>query len=86
MNDIQRGAEISSVPSDLAAGRGMTPGDAWDAFVTAQQAAGEAVRECGGSPGDGTPGGGRAARLLDAADLAWSEFEATALAEPETGA
>ena len=63
----------------------MTPGDAWDAFVTAQQDADKAVKECSGSPGDGTPQGGRAASLLDAADLAWSDFEATALAEPETG-
>ena len=60
----------------------MTPGDAWDACVTAQQAAGEAVRECGGSPGDGTPEGDRAVSLPGAADLAWSQFEATTLAEP----
>jgi hypothetical protein len=50
----------------------VTPGDAWDAYVTAQQTAEEAVRECGGSPGDGTPEGERAAGLLDAADVAWS--------------
>jgi len=61
----------------------MTPGDAWDGYVTAQQAAEEAVRECGGSLGDGTPEGDRAVGLLDAADLAWSQFEATTLAEPE---
>ena len=61
----------------------MTPGDAWDAYVTAQQTAEEAARECGGSPGDGTPEGERAASLLDAADVAWSQFEATAMAEPE---
>lgn len=61
----------------------MTPGDAWDAYVTAQQTAEEAVRECGGSPGDGTPGGERAAGLLDAADVAWWQFEAAAMAEPE---
>jgi hypothetical protein len=61
----------------------MTPGDAWDAYVTAQQAADEAVRECAGSPGDETAEGDRAAGLLDAADLAWSRFEAAALAEPE---
>ena len=61
----------------------MSPGDAWDAYVTAQQAADEAVRECGGSPADGTPEGTRAAGLLDAADVAWSQFEATAMAEPE---
>jgi hypothetical protein len=64
----------------------MSAGNAWDAYVTAQQAADEAVRECGGSPGDGTPEGGRAVFLLDSADLAWSQFEATGLAEPETGA
>jgi hypothetical protein len=61
----------------------MSPGDAWDAYVTAQQAADETVKECGGSPGDGTPEGGRAVSLLDAADLAWSQFEDTAVAEPE---
>ena len=61
----------------------MTPGDAWDAYVTAQQTAEEAARECGGSPGDGTPEGERAAGLLDAADVAWSQFEAAAMAEPE---
>jgi len=61
----------------------MSPGAAWDSYVTAQQAANEAVKECGGRPGDGTPEGGRAESLLDAADLAWSQFEATALAEPE---
>ncbi len=61
----------------------MSPGDARDAYVTAQQAANEAVKECGGTPGDGTPEGGRAVSLLDAADLAWSQFEATALAQPE---
>jgi hypothetical protein len=64
----------------------MTPGDAWDAYVTAQQAAAEAVTECGGSPGDGTPEGDRAAGLLDAADLAWSQFEAAAMAEPQSEA
>ncbi len=63
----------------------MTPGDAWDAYVTAQQQAGEAVRECGCTPGDGTAEGDRAAYLLDAADLAWSQFEAAALAGPEAG-
>jgi hypothetical protein len=61
----------------------MTPGQAWDAYLTAQQAAAEAVRDCGWSPGDGTPQGDRAVGLLDAADLAWSQFEATAMAEPE---
>ena len=61
----------------------MSPGDAWDAYVTAQQAADEAVKEAGGNSGDGTPEGGRAESLLDAADLAWSQFEATAPAEPE---
>ena len=60
----------------------MTPGDAWNAYVTAQQTAEEAARECG-SPGDGTPEGERAASLLDAADVAWSQFEAAAMAEPE---
>ena len=63
----------------------MTPGDARDAYVTAQQQAGEAVRECGCAPGDGTAEGDRAAYLLDAADLAWSQFEAAALAGPEAG-
>jgi len=48
----------------------LSAGDAWDAHVTAQQQAGEAVRECGGTPGDGTPEGDRAVGLLDAADLA----------------
>lgn len=61
----------------------LSAGDAWDAYVTAQQQAGEAVRECGGTPGDGTAGGDRATGQLDAADLAWSQFEAAALAEPE---
>jgi hypothetical protein len=61
----------------------MSPGDTWDAYVTAQQAADEAVVECGGSPGDGTPAGDRAAGLLGAADVAWSQFEAAAAAEPE---
>ena len=61
----------------------MTPGDAWDAYVTAQQTAEEAARECGGSPGDGTSAGERAAGLLHAADVAWSQFEAAAMAEPE---
>ena len=61
----------------------MTPGDAWDAYVTAQQAADKAARECAGSPGDGTPEGDRAVGLLDAADLAWSQFETAAMAEPE---
>ncbi len=46
----------------------MTPGDAWDAYVTAQQTADEAVRECGGSITPGTPEGDRATVLLDAAD------------------
>jgi hypothetical protein len=64
----------------------MTPGDAWDAYVSAQQAAAEAVKECAGHPGDGTAEGDRAAGLLDAADLAWSKFEAAALAEPEAQA
>ena len=45
--------------------------------------AAEAVTECGGSPGDGTPEGERAVGLLDAADVAWSQFEAAAMAEPE---
>jgi hypothetical protein len=65
-----------------------TPGQAWDAYLTAQHAAAEAVRECGwwGLLG-GTPQGDRAVGLLDAAELAWSRFEATAMAEPEaTGA
>ncbi len=61
----------------------MSAGDAWNAYLAAQQAAHEAVTQCGGSPGDGTPEGVRAASLLDTADLAWSQFEATALAEPE---
>jgi hypothetical protein len=61
----------------------VTPGDAWDAYVTAQQTAEETVRGCGGNPGDGTPEGERAAGLLDAADVAWSQFEAAAMAEPE---
>ena len=61
----------------------MSPGDAWDAYVTAQQAAHEAVTQCAGNPGDGTPEGDRAAFLLDSADLAWSRFEAAALAGPE---
>ena len=63
----------------------MTAGEAWDAYVTAQRAAGEAVAECEGSPGDGTPTGDRAASLLDAADLAWSQFETASLAEPQAG-
>ena len=63
----------------------MTGGDAWDAYITAQQAASDAVKECPGNPGDGTPEGDRAAFLLDDADLAWSQFEATAMAEPEPG-
>jgi hypothetical protein len=63
----------------------MTPGDAWDAYVTAQQTADEAVRECGGAPEPGTPRGDRAVSLLNAADLAWSQFEAAAMAEPEVG-
>ena len=50
----------------------MTAGQAWDAYVTAQRAAGEAVTQCEASPGDGTPEGDRVAWLLDAADLAWS--------------
>ena len=61
----------------------MSAGDAWDAWVTAQQAAHEAVTQCAGSRGDGTPEGDRAAFLLDSADLAWSQFEAAALAGPE---
>jgi hypothetical protein len=60
----------------------VSAGNAWDAYVAAH----EAVAQCAGSPGDGTPEGDRAAFLLDSADLAWSQFEATALAEPETGA
>jgi hypothetical protein len=63
----------------------MTAGEAWDAYVTAQRAAVEAVAECEGTLGDGTSGGDRAAWLLDAADLAWSQFETTALAEPQAG-
>ncbi len=63
----------------------MTAGEAWDAYVTAQRVAGEAVTQCEGSPGDGTPSGDRAAWLLDAADLAWSQFETTAMAEPQAG-
>ena len=63
----------------------MTPGDAWDAYVTAEQTAGEAVRECGGSIAPGTPEGDRATVLLDAADVACSDFEAVALAGPEAG-
>ena len=61
----------------------MSAGDAWNAYVAAQQAAHEAVTQCAGSPGDGTPEGDRAAFLLDSADLAWSQFEAAALAGPE---
>ncbi len=61
----------------------MSAGDAWDAYVAAHQAADEAVTHCAGSPGDGTPEGDRAAFLLDSADLAWSQFEAVALAGPE---
>jgi hypothetical protein len=63
----------------------MTPGDAWDAYVTAQQTADEAVWECGGSITPGTPEGDRATVLLDAADVAWSDFEAAAMAETEAG-
>src|SRR5215472_14561700 len=36
----------------------MTPGHAWDAYVTAQQTADEAVGDCGGTPEPGTPLGG----------------------------
>ncbi len=61
----------------------MSAGDAWNAYVTAQQVAHEAVTQCAGSPADGTPEGDRAAFLLDSADLAWSRFEAAALAGPE---
>ena len=52
--------------------------------MTAQQTADEAVRECGGSPSR-HPGGGPGRVLLDAADVAWSDFEAAAMAEPEAG-
>jgi hypothetical protein len=62
----------------------MSAGDALNAYVTAQQAAHEAVTRCGGRPGDETPEGDRAAFLLDSADLAWSQFEVAALAGPET--
>ncbi len=61
----------------------MSAGDAWNAYLAAQHAAHEAVTQCAGSQGDGTPEGDRAALLLDSADLAWSQFEATALAGPE---
>jgi hypothetical protein len=61
----------------------MTAGEAWDAYVSAQQAAAAAARECGWSPGDGTPAGDRAAGLPGAAGAAWSQFEAAAMAEPE---
>ncbi len=61
----------------------MSAGDAWNAYLAAQQAAHEAVTQCAGSPGDGTPEGDRAVFLLDSADLAWSQFEAAALAGPE---
>ncbi len=61
----------------------MSAGDAWNAYLAAQQAAHEAVTQCGGSLGDGTPEGDRAAFLLDSADLAWSQLEDAALAGPE---
>jgi hypothetical protein len=61
----------------------MSAGDAWNAYLAAQQAAHEAFTQCAVSPGDGTPEGDRAAFLLDSADLAWSQFEAAALAGPE---
>jgi hypothetical protein len=61
----------------------MSTADVWDAYVTAQQAAHEAVTQYVGNPGDGTPEGDRAAFLLDSADLAWSQFETAALAGPE---
>ena len=38
----------------------------------------------GGSITPGTPEGDRATVLLDAADVAWSGFEAAALANPES--
>ena len=60
----------------------MSPGDAWDAYVTAEQAADEAIKECGGSPRDGTPEGDRAVSLLDAADLAWSQYVTEISAPP----
>ena len=63
----------------------MTPGDAWDAYVTAQADAAEALTECGGSITPGTPEGDWATVLLDAADVAWSDFEAAAMADPEAG-
>jgi hypothetical protein len=63
----------------------MTPGDAWDAYVTAQADAAGALAERGGSITPGTPEGDRAASRLDAADVAWSDFEAAALAGPEAG-
>jgi hypothetical protein len=63
----------------------VNPGDAWDAYVIAQAAAADALTECGGSITPGTPQGDRATVLLDAADVAWSDFEAAALANPEPG-
>ena len=84
MTDTQTAAELGPVPDGPAMardhGRGMS---AWNAYVAAQQAAREAATQCAGSPGDGTPEGDRAAFLLDSADLAWSQFEAAALAGPE---
>lgn len=61
----------------------MSAGDAWNAYLAAQQAAHKAVTQCAGSPGDRTSEGDRAAFLLDSADLAWSQFEDAALAGPE---
>jgi hypothetical protein len=61
----------------------VSAGDAWDAYVTAEQAAHEAVAGCVGHLADGTPEGDRAAFLLDSAELAWSQFEAVAIAGPE---
>ncbi len=62
---------------------GHDPGGARDASVTAPQAATEAVRECGGTPGGGTPAGDRAAGLPGAADAAGPQSGAAAMAGPE---
>ena len=54
-------ADRPSMASRKPGGRGMSPGDAWDAYVTAQQAAHEAVTECAREPGgrDARRGPGR---------------------------